>query len=174
MCLGGGVCGGGWICSGSGGLLVGDGDCGGGGICGVSGGVYMGCGACGAGCDVFSFIVRLLFLGGWLVDEARGGGGIIDVFRLFCLLCLFRLFGVLVSACGGCVVRGGVCMGCGTFVGGCRVFRFAVRLVALACGIVGEARNGGDGLGVFRLSCLFRVSLGFWRGLGCEICASVS
>jgi hypothetical protein len=83
--------------------LVGSGECVG------SVGLYVDNWACGVGRVVVRLVVRLFFLGGWLVDEAGGG---VDIFRLFCLLCLFRLAGVLVL--DGAVIRDGagvVCCG---------------------------------------------------------------
>lgn len=63
--------------------------------------------ACDVGRVLIRLEVRLFFLGGWLVDEAGGG---VDIFRLFCLLCLFRLAGV--SVLGGAVVRDGAGVAC--------------------------------------------------------------
>jgi hypothetical protein len=157
MCLGVGVCGGGWIVGGSGGFLVGCGECGGGGNCGGCG-VRMVDGACVAGCDAFRVVVCLILLG---MDEARGEGDVGGVFGLFCRFCVV-------------VVRGGVvwvCLDGGACVSSCRLFLFAARLFSLGCGIWGGGSSGGDGLGVFRLSCLFRLSLDF---CGCEICDSVA
>jgi hypothetical protein len=90
MCLGVGVCGGGWICGTSGGFLLVRGG-GGGEVCGGCGGVCMDDGARVPGFDVFRFVLRLFLLG---VDAAKGEGGVGSVGCLFCLFCVFRLFGV--------------------------------------------------------------------------------